>query len=190
MKAGCVKVIRQRRISILWNCDSCWHRYQDDKGIDHKRKVHEEKREALTKAKELLMKLEPEERFVVGTAPIAVRIWGPERFLNLSHLKMIWKSAGLSTGITKRNSSESCRLISEAGLTGLMSISLVMCDGKRRGSYAPPHEKRIYSSFIQHKYALIWIPPWNALQGKKVLSNRLIWLIYRIPHELPHLISG
>ena len=67
--------------------------------------------EALTKAKELLMKLEPDERLVTGTA---------------------YCGQNLRTG-------EILELVpSEAGLKGLLSISSEMCDGKRRGRWLRP----------------------------------------------------
>ena len=44
--------------------------------------------------------------------------------------RIILKSEGLSTRTAKKNSSESSRLISEADLKVLLSISSVLCDGK------------------------------------------------------------
>ena len=95
-------------------------------------------REALTKAKELLLKPELGERLVVGTAYCGRNLRTGE-ILELVPSEDDLEIGGVKYGTTKKNSSESIRLISVAGRKGLLSISSVMCDGKRRGSDAPPH---------------------------------------------------
>ena len=94
-------------------------------------------REALTKAKELLMKLEPDERLVVGTAYCGQNLRTGE-ILELVPAEDYLEIGGVKCGTTKKNSSGSNRLSSADGRKGLLSISSVMCDGKRRGGYAPP----------------------------------------------------
>ena len=89
-------------------------------------------REALTKAKELLMKLEPDERLVVGTAYCGQNLRTGE-ILELVPAEDYLEIGGVKYGDYKE---ELLRI--EPGQKELLSISLVMCDGKRRGSDAPP----------------------------------------------------
>ena len=84
--------------------------------------------EALTKAREILMKLEPDERLVIGTAYCGQNLRTGE-ILGSSRQRTILKPDGLSTRAAKKNYPESSRLISASGRKELLSISSVTYDG-------------------------------------------------------------
>ena len=84
------------------------------------------------------MKLEPDERLVIGTAYCGQNLRTGE-ILELVPAEDYLEIGGVKCGTTKKNSSGSNRLSSADGRKGLLSISSVMCDGKRRGRWLRLH---------------------------------------------------